>query len=69
MGEGKIVILEGELIYRTLTLEINEIVLSAGMDGIVEPEALHEVQSNGSVRFFVEFYRDDVEGSAVDLNR
>ncbi len=54
---ARIVILEGRLLYRILTPEIEEIELSPDMPGIVEPEVLHEVEAIGSVCFYLEFYR------------
>ncbi len=54
---AKIVLLEGRLRYRILEPEIEEVELSPGKPGIVEPEALHEVEALGRVRFRVDFYR------------
>ena len=54
---GRIHVLEGELLYRILEPEVEEILLSPGRNGIVEPEVYHEVEPRGSVRFFVEFLR------------
>ena len=54
---GKIVILEGKLRYCILEPEIRAFELSPGNPGIVEPEIAHEVEAQGRVRFFVEFYR------------
>ena len=54
---AKIVVLEGRLLYRILTPEIEEIELSPDMSGIVEPEVPHEVEAMGGVRFYLEFYR------------
>ena len=54
---GKIVVLEGELLYRILEPETEEHVLNSNHIGIVEPEILHEVEPNGAVTFYVEFYR------------
>lgn len=54
---GKIVILEGELLYTINEAEIETIVLNQSLSGIVEPEVLHEVKPLGNVRFYVEFYR------------
>ena len=52
---GRIRVLEGRLRYRILEPEIEELVLSPGQDGVVEPEVFHEVESVGAVRFYVEF--------------
>lgn len=55
---GKIVVLDGALIYRILEPVLEELLLSAGDCGIVEPMVKHEVEPQGRVRFHVEFYRD-----------
>ena len=54
---GKIVILEGELRYQINEPEEAIFTLSRSCAGVVEPEVLHEVSPIGSVRFYVEFYR------------
>ena len=54
---AKIVVLEGRLRYRILEPESEETELSPGRPGVVEPEALHEVEAPGPVRFRVDFYR------------
>ena len=54
---GKIVVLEGTLTYRILEPEIEEVVLSAGDCGVIEPTIEHEVVPHGGVRFYVEFFR------------
>ena len=54
---AKIVVLEGRLRYRILAPESEEIELSPGRPGVVEPEVLHEVEAPGPVRFRVDFYR------------
>jgi tellurite resistance-related uncharacterized protein len=54
---GKIVVLSGLLKYRILEPELEEIVLSPELPGIVEPTVLHEVEPLGEARFYVEFYR------------
>ena len=54
---GKIVVLKGDLRYRILEPEIEEIVLSPDQTGVVEPTILHEVEPLTEVRFYVEFYR------------
>lgn len=54
---GKIQVLEGELLYRILEPEVEEVILSPDRHGVVEPEVLHEVEPQGSVSFFVEFFR------------
>ncbi len=54
---AKIVILEGKLRYRILEPDIREFELSPDRPGVVQPEAPHEVEALGDVRFYVEFYR------------
>ena len=53
---GEIVILEGELLYRILEPNFEEVVLSVSQYGVVEPTVLHEVSPLGEVRFYVQFY-------------
>lgn len=54
---GKINVSEGELLYRILEPEREEIILSSEKFGVVEPTVLHEVQATGKVRFHVEFFK------------
>ena len=54
---GKIVVLEGSLLYRIYEPQVEEIMLSENKVGIVEPTILHDVTPQGSVRFYVEFYK------------
>ena len=54
---GKIVVLQGELLYRILEPAIEEHVLTAEQFGVVEPKVLHEVAPLGQVRFYVDFHR------------
>ena len=54
---GKIVVLEGNLSYRVLEPEFAEHRLDPEHHGIVEPTVRHEVRPQGSVRFYVQFYR------------
>jgi len=54
---GKINVTEGKLLYRILEPEHEEILLSKSLFGVVEPTILHEVESQGAVRFHVEFFR------------
>ena len=54
---GKIVVVEGELLYRILEPQPEEIVLSKNRFGVVEPQIRHEVEPIGSVQFYVEFHR------------
>ena len=55
---GKIVVLSGRLMYRILEPTLEEIELSSEVHGVVEPTVLHEVAPIGSVKFYVEFYRE-----------
>ena len=54
---ARIVVLEGRLRYRILEPAVEEVELSPGRDGIVEPQIPHEVKPVGRVRFHVEFWR------------
>ena len=54
---GRIVVLEGELLYRILDPAVEETWLRPGVDGVVEPTVRHEVEAPGPVRFYVEFLR------------
>lgn len=54
---GLIRILEGRLRYRVLEPP-SERILDPEHPGVVRPAQLHEVESLGHVRFFVEFYWD-----------
>jgi tellurite resistance-related uncharacterized protein len=54
---GKIVVLEGTLLYRILEPEVEEILLSSNRCGVVEPTVRHEVVPSAGVRFYVEFHR------------
>jgi len=57
---GKIVVLEGQLKY-TITEPKEEVVmLSDVLSGVVEPTIFHEVEPLGRVRFYVEFYRKEL---------
>lgn len=64
---GKIVVLEGELLYRILEPQIEEHRLSVARFGVVEPTVRHEVVPDAGVRFYVEFHR--AEAPAVDDDR
>ena len=54
---GRIVVVEGRLLYRILRSPMEEVRLDHGNPGIIEPQVEHEVRPLGKVRFFVEFYR------------
>lgn len=56
---GKIVVLEGQLLYRILEPQLEEIELSSDKYGVVEPAVAHEVEPIGHVRFYVEFLSED----------
>lgn len=53
---GKIVVLEGELLY-TICNTDERLTLSAENSGVVEPTVIHQVKPLGEVSFYVEFYR------------
>jgi tellurite resistance-related uncharacterized protein len=53
---GKIVVVSGQLRYRILAPDVEEIILSPEKFGVVEPTVHHEVAPIGDVRFYVEFY-------------
>ena len=55
---GKIKVTEGQLRYRILEPEFEEVILSCDNYGVVEPTVLHEVEPEGKVHFHVEFYRE-----------
>ncbi|MGD9730359.1 MAG: DUF1971 domain-containing protein [Nitrospiraceae bacterium] len=61
---GRIVVLEGELMYRILKPQLEEILLSPDRCGIVEPQVPHEVEPLGTVQFYVEFLRVPEDGAA-----
>jgi tellurite resistance-related uncharacterized protein len=57
---GRIFVERGELVYRVTDprrAPSEAMLRSGGPPGIVEPTILHEVQPNGPVSFYVEFYR------------
>ncbi|MCL4790828.1 MAG: DUF1971 domain-containing protein [Gammaproteobacteria bacterium] len=54
---GKIIVVEGRLRYRILEPQVEEIELSPGTFGIIEPAVPHEVEPINHVRFYVEFYK------------
>ena len=56
---GKIVVLEGTLLYRILEPEVEEHRLDPEHPGVVEPTVKHEVEVQGDVRFYVEFHRQE----------
>jgi tellurite resistance-related uncharacterized protein len=54
---GKIIVLEGKLVYRILEPDVEENILTPEHSGVVEPAVKHEVEPVQSVRFYVEFYQ------------
>lgn len=54
---ARIVVLDGRLRLRILEPEVEEVELSAGRHGVVEPQVAHEVEPLGRVRFHIEFWR------------
>jgi tellurite methyltransferase len=54
---GRIVVLEGELLYVIESEPSAEFVLTAARPGIVQPEVAHHVAPRGPVRLRIEFYR------------
>ena len=56
---GKINVTEGQLLYRILEPEFEEVLLSRDLFGVVEPTIVHEVKPEGKVRFHVEFFREE----------
>ncbi len=54
---GKIVVVEGHLLYRILEPEIEVHILDTAHFGVVEPEVLHQVELKGKVRFYVDFHK------------
>ncbi len=55
---AKINISEGQLRYRILEPEYEEVMLSTERYGVVEPTILHDVAPEGKVRFHLEFFRE-----------
>lgn len=53
---GKIVVLEGELLYRIVETN-EEVVLTAERPGVAAPCERHQVEPRGKVKFYVEFHR------------
>lgn len=54
---ARIVVLEGQLLYRILEPVIEEIWLDSSRCGVVEPMVKHQVEPRPGVRFYVEFCR------------
>lgn len=53
---GKIVVLEGRLLYRILEPVVEEMELNPSLVGLIEPGVRHEVELLGCVEFYVAFY-------------
>jgi tellurite resistance-related uncharacterized protein len=66
---GKIVVLQGTLLYRILEPEVEEIVLSADPYGVVEPTVRYEVAPSLGVRFYVEFHRERSASQPVEAEK
>ncbi len=62
---GLITVLEGRLRFRGLD-PAHETILEPGRPIAVAPEQPHEVEPDGPVRFFVEFYRAGDPSSSED---
>lgn len=54
---GRIVVEAGEVLYRILEPEFEEVLLSPSRDGVVEPTMKHAVEPRPGARFYVEFLR------------
>lgn len=54
---GKIVVLEGNLIYRILEPRLEELQLDPEHPGVVEPTVRHEIELRAEARFYIQFYR------------
>ncbi|MGE0858563.1 MAG: DUF1971 domain-containing protein [Gammaproteobacteria bacterium] len=54
---GRIVVVEGEVLYRILEPTREEVLLSPALDGVVEPTVKHAVEPRPGARFHVEFLR------------
>lgn len=54
---GKIVVLEGRLLYVIQSDPPEEVILDPTTFGVVEPTILHFVKPLDKVSFYVEFYR------------
>lgn len=54
---GRIVVLEGGLLYRIHASPAEEFRLDRDNPGVIEPGVEHEVEPLGQVRFLIEFYR------------
>lgn len=53
---GRIVVLQGELVYEAMEPDQARWVLNPRVPGIIEPEMAHRIVLSGPVRFQVEFH-------------
>ena len=58
-GENRY-ILEGQLKYMITEPKEEVVILSDVLSGVVEPTIFHEAEPLGRVRFYVEFYRKEL---------
>jgi tellurite methyltransferase len=56
---AKIHVLSGQLRYRVHAPFGDSVLLDVDSEGVILPEVLHEVEAQGEVAFFVEFWRDE----------
>lgn len=67
---GLIHVLEGALVYRVLDdrrTAVERRLEPGAAPGVVEPEILHEVAPQGSVLFYVEFFRSGAEAEVGQM--
>jgi tellurite resistance-related uncharacterized protein len=57
---GKIVVLDGSLVYRILGPEPEEFEIDAARPAIIEPTIRHAIELHGKVRFYIQFYEQPV---------
>jgi tellurite resistance-related uncharacterized protein len=58
---GLIRVVEGQLLYRVTDdrrVPAERLLRAGDAPGVVEPEILHQVEPQGKVRFFVDFFRE-----------
>ncbi len=63
---GKIVVLEGSLLYRILEPTMEEVLLTPDRHGVVEPTVRHEVVPSADAKFHVEFMREEVRDPKLE---
>lgn len=54
---GRIVVLEGTLIYRIMEPKLEEVRLDPDHPGVIEPAIEHEIEPGADVKFYLQFYR------------